>query len=80
MKKFKGEIDMFYLLYIIISVIIILAVDVAITLFWALHDTLANQEKKHFIYKDQEVSFAEAIKRYYGDYNSFNKLNDLFNL
>lgn len=64
---------MLYLAYILIGVIIILAVDCAVTAFWAVRDTLANRAT-------DQLSFRAAFIKYFIKNNNIpTKLSDFFN-
>lgn len=70
---------MLYLLYILLGLLIIIAVDIIVTAFWAVHDTLTNRKGDHYLYRDHEVSFIEAFKNYFDDNNNLADLGDIFN-
>ena len=61
------------MLYLIYIVLIILAVNYAVTAFLAVHDLLENREK-------DQLSFGDAFKKYFAKNNNIpTKFSDLFN-
>lgn len=61
-----------YLFYILIGFLIILIVDLAVTSFWAIHDTLIKQ-------KQDQISFKEGFIKYFVLHNNIPlKMSDLF--
>lgn len=64
---------MLYLIYIVLGLLIILAVNYAVTVFLAVHDLLENREK-------DQLSFGDAFKKYFAKNNNIpTKFSDLFN-
>lgn len=64
---------MLYLLYIIIGILIVVGVNVAITAFWAIHDTYKYRDVDH-------LTFSDGFKKYFAKNNNLpTKMSDLFN-
>lgn len=55
-----------------LGLLIILAVNYAVTAFLAVHDLLENREK-------DQLSFGDAFKKYFAKNNIPTKFSDLFN-
>ena len=53
---------MLYLIYIVFGLLIVLAVNYAVTAFLAVHDLLKNREK-------DQLSFTDAFKKYFAKNN-----------
>ena len=67
------ERSMLYLIYIVLGLLIVLAVNYAVTAFFAVHDWLGNRDR-------DQLSFGDAFKKYFAKNNNIpTKFSDLFN-